>query len=203
MSNAQETKSAPSRRRKRPHQAILAATVELLETQGYKAITIEGIAQRAGVGKQTIYRWWPSKAAVVMEAYTLQSARRIPAPDLGSVRLDVQELLERLCQILSTTIAGSVVASLVAEAQMDAEFAQVFCGSFVASRQQVLRQLLERGRDRQEMPADVDLELVIDSLYGAVWFRLLNRHAPLDSQFAQELVEQTMAGIGVPNVNSV
>lgn len=197
MSAAPPGKPAPSRRRKRPHQAILTATVELLETQGYSALTIEGIAQQAGVGKQTIYRWWSSKAAVVMEAYAFQAARRIPPPDLGSVRLDVQELLARLCFILNTTIAGSVIASLIAEAQIDPDFALAFREGFTAVRRQVLRELLERGRLRGELRADVNLELVIDGLYGAVWFRLLNQHAPLDSHFVQELVDQLMAGIGL------
>ena len=96
----------------------------MLETQGYQALTIEGIAQKAGVGKQTIYRWWSSKAAIVMEAYTQKASQRIPLPDTGSVCLDVQELLERLFTILTTSSAGKVVASLIAEAQLDSEFAQ-------------------------------------------------------------------------------
>lgn len=190
-------KSPPSRRRKQPHQAILAATVELLETQGYRALTIEGIAQKAGVGKQTIYRWWSSKAAIVMEAYAQKASQRIPLPDLGSVDLDVQELLERLLAILATTSAGKVVTSLIAEAQFDSEFARAFRAGFVEKRRQALRELLERGRDRGQLRADVDLELAIDSLYGAVWFRLLNQHAPLDSKFAKDLVAQLMASIGV------
>ncbi len=189
------TATTPSRRRKRPHQAILAATVELLETQGYQALTIEGIAQKAGVGKQTIYRWWSSKAAIVMEAYTQKASQRIPLPDTGSVCLDLQELLERLFTTLTTSSAGKVVASLIAEAQLDSEFAQAFREGFVATRRQALRELLERGRDRGQLRADCDVELVIDTLYGAAWFRLLNQHAPLDSKFAKDLVDQLMASI--------
>ena len=197
MSVAPTAKPVPSRRRKRPHQAILAATIELLETEGYKALTIEGIAQKAGVGKQTIYRWWPSKAAIVMEAYTQKASQRIPLPDRGSVYLDLQELLKRLFLVLTTTSAGAVVSSLIAEAQMDLEFAQSFRDGFIETRRQAMRELLERGRDRGELRADVDIELVIDALYGPVWLRLLNKHAPLDNQFAEELVDQLRVGIGV------
>ncbi len=196
MPVAPTAKNTPSRRRKRPHQAILAATVELLETEGYKALTIEGIAQKAGVGKQTIYRWWPSKAAIVMEAYTQKASERIPLPDRGSVYLDLQELLKRLFLVLTTTSAGAVMSSLMAEAQIDAEFAQTFRDGFIATRRQVMRELLERGRDRGELRADVDLELVIDALYGSMWYRLLNKHAPLNNQFAEELVDHLRVGIG-------
>jgi AcrR family transcriptional regulator len=196
MPVAPTAKNTPSRRRKRPHQAILAATVELLETEGYKALTIEGIAQKAGVGKQTIYRWWPSKAAIVMEAYTQKASERIPLPDRGSVYLDLQELLKRLFLVLTTTSAGAVMSSLMAEAQIDSEFAQTFRDGFIATRRQVMRELLERGRDRGELRADVDLELVIDALYGSMWYRLLNKHAPLNNQFAEELVDQLRVGIG-------
>jgi AcrR family transcriptional regulator len=197
MSVAPTAKPTPSRRRKRPHQAILAATVELLETEGYKALTIEGIAQKAGVGKQTIYRWWPSKAAIVMEAYAQKAYQQIPLPDHGSVYLDLQELLKRLFLVLTTTSAGAVMSNLMAEAQIDLEFAQAFRDDFIATRRQAMCELLERGRDRGELRADVDLELVIDTLYGPMWYRLLNKHAPLDNQFAKELVDQLRVGIGI------
>src|SRR3954471_7262811 len=79
------------RRSNKSHKAILQAALDLLEQDGYRALTIEAIAARAGVGKQTIYRWWPSKAAVVLEAFTVNAATQIPQPNTGSLQQDLQK----------------------------------------------------------------------------------------------------------------
>jgi AcrR family transcriptional regulator len=117
--------ASPVRRRsQRSHQAILSAATELLKENGYLGVSIEAIAASAGVGKQTIYRWWPSKADVVMEAVAFQLARDIPVPDTGSVESDLQAFLQRLFTVFATTGAGRTVAGLMAEAQTNPEFAQ-------------------------------------------------------------------------------
>src|SRR5262249_49741082 len=104
------------RRSQQSHQAILAATLALLGDGGYRAATIEGIAARAGVGKQTIYRWWPSRAALVMEAYEQRVVGRELKPDTGSLREDVCLLLVHIGRVFETTSAGAIVTSLAAEA---------------------------------------------------------------------------------------
>ncbi|BAY43307.1 transcriptional regulatory protein TetR family [Scytonema sp. HK-05] len=202
LENTEKTISvckAPTTRRRnyRSHQAILKATAELLEEKGYREICIEAIAARAGVGKQTIYRWWSSKAAVIMEAYSDQTAQNIPTPDTGSVREDLYQILRQLFVVLTTTTAGTAVTGLIAEAQLDANLAEAFREQFIKCRRAATRTILERGVNRGELRPDLNLELVIDAIYGPVWYRLLLKHAPLDDAFAEELVNFLIAGIVV------
>ncbi|NMG08412.1 TetR/AcrR family transcriptional regulator [Brasilonema sp. UFV-L1] len=183
------------RRNQRSHQAILKATAELLEEKGYRDICIEAIASRAGVGKQTIYRWWPSKAAVVMEAYSEKATQNIPTPDTGSVKQDLYQILQQLFAILTTTTTGTAVTGLIAEAQMDASLAEAFREQFIKCRRAATRTILERGIARGELRPDLNLELVIDTIYGPIWYRLLLKHATLDDAFAEELVNFLIVGI--------
>ena len=187
--------SVMRRRNQRSHQAILKATAELLEEKGYRDICIEAIASRAGVGKQTIYRWWPSKAAVVMEAYSEKATQNIPTPDTGSVKQDLYQILQQLFAMLTTTTTGTAVTGLIAEAQMDASLAEAFREQFIKCRRAATRTILERGIARGELRPDLNLELVIDTIYGPIWYRLLLKHAALDDAFAEELVNFLIVGI--------
>lgn len=183
------------RRNQRSHQAILKAAAELLEEKGYGDICIEAIANRAGVGKQTIYRWWPSKAAVIMEAFSAKATQNIPTPDTGSVKQDLYQILQQLFAVLTTTTTGEAVTGLIAEAQMDATFASAFREQFIKCRRAATRIILERGITRSELRPNLNLELVIDAIYGPIWYRLLLKHARLDDAFAEELVNFLIVGI--------
>ncbi|ARV63137.1 hypothetical protein BZZ01_20965 [Nostocales cyanobacterium HT-58-2] len=183
------------RRNQHSHQAILKAATELLEEKGYGGVSIEAIAARAGVGKQTIYRWWSSKAAVIMEAYTSEAARNVPTPETGSVKEDLCQILRQLFTILTTTTTGTAVTGLIAEAQIDPNVVEAFREQFVKSRRESTRTILEQGIARGELRSDLNLELVIDVMYGPIWYRLLLKHAPLDDVFAEELVNLVMVGI--------
>jgi AcrR family transcriptional regulator len=183
------------RRSERSHEAIIAATQQLLVERSYPELTIEGIAARAGVGKQTIYRWWPSKAALVLEAY-LAGSEAVPLPAEGATaREDVRALLGWLIAVLAQPIGGHVVAGLVADLQHDAELAQGFHRDVVPARRQAMLAALERARNRGEIGADADLELAVDALHGAVFYRLLLSGEPLDVDFADRLAEQALAGL--------
>ncbi|MDF5718343.1 MAG: TetR/AcrR family transcriptional regulator [Rhizonema sp. NSF051] len=184
------------RRSERSHQAILKAAAELLEEKGYGSVCIEAIATRAGVGKQTIYRWWSSKAAVIMEAYAAQAAGNFPTPDTGKVEEDLYQILRQLFTILTTTL-GSAVAGLVAEAQTDSNVAEAFRDLFLADHREAIRTVLSQGITSGEIRPDLNLELGIDAIYGPIWYRLLVKHAPLDDAFAEELVNLVMEGIQV------
>jgi AcrR family transcriptional regulator len=188
-------KPSTRRRNQHSHEAILKAASELLEEKGYGSVSIEAIATRAGVGKQTIYRWWSSKAAVIMEACAVQATSEISTPDTGSVQEDLYTILQQLFHLLTKTPTGSAIAGLIAEAQTDSEVAKVFHEQFVQSRRQVTYTILERGITRGELRADLNLELATDAIYGPVWYRLLLKHAPLDDAFAKELVNLAMVGI--------
>jgi AcrR family transcriptional regulator len=183
------------RRSERSHEAIIAATQRLLVERSYPELTIEGIAARAGVGKQTIYRWWPSKAALALEAY-LAGSEGVPLPAEGkTAREDVRALLGWLIAVLAQPIGGHVVAGLVADLQHDADLAEGFHLDVVPARRRPMLAALERASARGEIRADVDLGLAVDALHGAVFYRLLLSGEPLDDDFADHLAEQALAGL--------
>ena len=163
---------------------------------GYARVTIEGIAARAGVGKQTIYRWWPSKAALVLEAYLSGSdAVRSPSPQSGSTQQRIAELLDWLAAVLAEPTGGRVVAGLLGDLQHDPELAEGFRREVVPARRRAMVATLERARGRGELRADADLELAVDTLHGAVFYRLLLSGEPLDARFSADLAAQVLAGL--------
>lgn len=196
QNNSQQLKSgdAKKRRSEQSYHAILESSLTILAEKGYKALTIEGIAAKARVSKQTIYRWWSSKAAIVLEALTNHAQKQLPIPDSGSVRDDLEVFLNATFRELSQE-SGQIVRGLMAEAQFDSEFGCRFREDFIAVRRKVLLCVLRRGQERGEISHQVDLELIVDLLYGPMWYRLLNQHAPLDEDFARHLLNQLFAGL--------
>jgi AcrR family transcriptional regulator len=184
------------RRSERSHKAIITATQDLLVERGYRKLTIEAVAARAGVGKQTIYRWWPSRAALVLEAYVAGSdAVSLPPPDSGSTREDVRALIGWLAAVLAQPTGGRVVAGLVGDLQHDADLAEGFQRDVVPARRQAMLAALERGRERGEIGPDADLNLAVDTLHGAVFYRLLLSGEPLDAEFAERVADQVLDGL--------
>jgi AcrR family transcriptional regulator len=180
-----ETPTPGRRRSDQAHRAILQATMDVLEQEGYRAMTIEAIAARAGVGKKTIYRWWPSKAAVALEALTAYTNTHVPFLDTGSLRRDLLAYFERSFPSLQGE-AGRLLRGLVSEAQLDPEFARELQRIFIVPRREALVALLQRGVQRGELAADTNLDALADMIYGAKWYRFLLYPAPLDQAFAQE-----------------
>lgn len=198
-SRSSGTTARPGRpRSSTSHTAILAAAFKLLRQKGYRSVTIEGIAAEAGVGKQTIYRWWPSKAAVVLEAFARYTTGRITMPDTGNVQGDLEAFLVQAFDML-TRESGQLVRSLMSEALLDDEFAVSMRDIFIASRRSALREILNNGIERGEVASDADIELTIDLIYGPMWYRLLNNHAPLDLKFAEQLSEMIAGFMGRPD----
>ena len=153
---------AASRPRGRPrsvtcHQAILRATMELLTEFRYADVTMEGIAARAGVSKQTLYNWWPSKARLAMEAYAATAATRIPEPDTGSTQEDLQRLLCFTCQVLGRgeTSLGATLAGLIAAAQSDEEVGCELRETLIGARRRVATRVLTRRGDLVLMDSPV------------------------------------------------
>jgi AcrR family transcriptional regulator len=163
--------------------AILAAAIDELTERGYSQLSIEGIAARAGAGKQTIYRWWPSKADVVLDAVLDLAATRITVPDEGSLHADLDAFLAATFRQRGER---PVLVGLMAEALLDPAFAVQFRDRFLFGRRDALRTVLTRASDRGEIAADVDPELLLDVVFGVLWYRLLD-HAPLDEDTGRQL----------------
>jgi AcrR family transcriptional regulator len=178
-------------------QAILDATFRLLTDPGGPAVTIDAIAAEAGVGRQTIYRWWPTKGAVVADALARHALRTVPARETGSFREDLVAFLTDSFVGLADERLANRLRQIVAAAQEDENVAQVLA-DFTASRRNVLRELMERGRDGGELSPDADLDMLVDMAYGVLYYRLLVRHAPLDARAARVLAAQLMAAAPAP-----
>jgi AcrR family transcriptional regulator len=165
-------------------QAILAAALDELRDRGYAALTVEGIATRSGAGKPTIYRWWPSKADVVLDALLDQAAAESPVPDEGSLPAD---LLAFLNATFRQHDQRPILIGLMAQALLDPVFAKAFRDRFLFSRRAALREILDRAVDRGEVARDVDPELLVDVVYGVLWYRLMLDHLPLDETAGKQL----------------
>ncbi|MFC7731305.1 TetR/AcrR family transcriptional regulator [Actinomadura keratinilytica] len=163
-----------------------------LEEHGYAALTVQGIAARAGVGKQTIYRWWQSKADVVLDALIDMADTHIAVPDRGSLPEDLMAFLKAT---FDQRGRRPVLIGLMAQALLDPAFARAFRDRFLASRRAAMRKILERAATRGEVAPDIDPETVIDVVYGVLWYRLMLNHAPLDETASSQISDLLLRGI--------
>jgi AcrR family transcriptional regulator len=181
-------------RSERAHRAILQAANDLLESEEFAAVTVEAIAERAGVSKATVYRWWPNRAAVVMDGFLSIVSSQVPFPHTGRAREDIRIHMRRLAEAFSGKI-GSTVAALIAEGQSDPELAEALRSRWLSVRREEARDILELGIERGELRDDIDPEVAVDVLYGPIYYRLLVGHAPLDNDFADALADHVFAGL--------
>lgn len=173
---------------------ILRTTADLLRSGRFTELTVDLIAAEAGVSKATIYRWWPNKAALAIDAFLIDHTPGVPFPDTGSTREDLRQGVLALVVLWTHTPTGPIIASLMAEAQKDAALEEAIRSRFLAPRRAVAKPILQRGIDRGELRADLDLEVFLDAIYGPIYHRLLSRHAPLDTSFANRLIDLLFDG---------
>jgi AcrR family transcriptional regulator len=179
-------------RTSRSHKEIMAAALELLSERGYMAVTIEAIATRAGAGKQTIYRWWSSKAALYLSLYEELIPPGVLDINTGSLKADLEGLFLSLFKLYRETGIDAALCGLIAEMGRDETHAKAMREKFVAGRRLIMKQILERALHRGELRQGSDPAFIADMITGAIWFRLLLGHAPLDVAFAYELTRQVM-----------
>ncbi|MEW9699802.1 TetR/AcrR family transcriptional regulator [Paenibacillus sp. SI8] len=195
MENQPSEKSPLGRpRSEQARQAIMNATLSLLKTEGYKKLTMEGIAKAAGVGKPTLYRWWPNIPTIVMEAVQLQAISGIVLAETDSLRSDLLQYLGQTCQLFNGYL-GEILRCLMAEAQLNPDFAIVFREELIQTRRTKLIEIIERGVSRNPLRSELNLEFLADLGYGPIWYRLLNGHAALDEPFVHSIVDQIIYNI--------
>ena len=157
---------------------------------------MDAVAERAGVSKATIYRWWPTKETLALDAlYYEWSAATSPGRDTGSLRGDLLSLLRPWVRLISTRPYGRVVAALITEAGTDPVFAQEYRMRLVEPRRDDGRAVLARAVERGEVAAGVNVEVALDLLYGALYHRLLHGHAPLTDRFVCDVIDTMLAGL--------
>jgi AcrR family transcriptional regulator len=179
----------PGRKRSEAsRQAILAAAADLIAEMGYGALTIEKIAQRAGTGKQTIYRWWPSKADVVMEALAAKADLQLQVANAGSLEADLRTALRASFALARKPEVTDLLRALMAEALIDPAFAERFLAQFLHRRRRALRVIFDRAVERGDLPPAVPVDTLLDVVLGTLWYRVMAVPAPLDDTLADELV---------------
>lgn len=184
----------PGRPRDARHdQAILDATLAILLEQGYRGVTIEGVAARAGVGRPTIYRRWPSKPAVVVAALVQSNRLALPAPDTGSLRNDLIAVQRHQVERMNAPDARRVTAGLIADLADDPDLADTYVSQFLAPRRASVWQVLQRGVDRGEFDADVDFAFIYDLLVGPLFMRAVVWGQPLAPDAAEKTADVVLA----------
>ncbi len=191
---AEEPKARGRRRSVEAETAILKATLYLLERQPLRKVTADAIARRAGVSKATIYKWWPNKSLVALDAYLTGMAEQVVMPDTGSAELDFTRQLKSVMAFYTSSL-GKLFCQFLAEGQSDAEFLALFRERFLYARRDAARVMWQRGVDRGEIRKEIDSEIVLDLIYGPMIFRLLAGHGSLAEAESEAVVEAVFGGI--------
>ena len=178
--------------------AILTATLDLLAERGLAAMSIEEVAARAGVGKTTIYRRWPSKGLLALDAFVASFREEQAQPDTGTLRGDMLAALRAWVRAVTQTPMGSMLTGLIAEAQHDPELRGAWRDRVLEPLREQHRVMLDRAIARGEIPPSVDRDVVLDLFFGAAEHRLLLGHLPMTDEFIAEVVDVILDGVARP-----
>ena len=187
-------KRAPGRpRSEEARLSILRSTSKLLAKQGFSELTIEAVAAHAGVGKATVYRWWPDKAALVADAFASSTTHKLHFPDTGSLRKDMSGQMRQLIKIFRSR-RGRIVSAMLGAGQSDSSLIAAFRERFLKPRRREAYATLRRGIQRGELRKNIDMDLLLDSLYGPIYMRFLIGHDKLTPEFVEGLCELALSG---------
>jgi AcrR family transcriptional regulator len=173
---------------------VLSAAREILQHDGYAGLTMERVAAESGVAKTTLYRRWPTKAALCMALYLDVAGRELRDPNTSDVALDLKHIADTVVNLQKKTVAGPAFIGLIAEAQLSPDTRTAFLAEFADRRREITRRVLRRAIQRRQLRANTDIDLVIDVIGGATTFRLLQGHAPLNKKFTSDLVDLVLSG---------
>jgi AcrR family transcriptional regulator len=185
-------------RSERARDAILSAAAQLLDEVGFASMTIEEVAARAGAGKATIYRHWPTKGTLAMDAMMAEIDPAAPFPDTGSAAEDFRLQIRAVARVFNRPRIRHTLTGVVFESQTDPGLRNAFVERYMNPRRDQARAVIRRGIARGEIRANFDQEILFDQLYGALYFRLLVSGQPLNRRFTDELVDQAFAGLSPP-----
>jgi AcrR family transcriptional regulator len=172
-------------------EAILEAAVDVFAEVGLEALTMEGVAARAGVGKNTLYRRYPNKLDLVVSAVRCYTKVGAPAPDTGTTRGDLRAIVDDLVAIVTDTPMGRMLPTLVAARARVPEL-DVAYSEIVADKRARSSAVVQRGIERGDLRADADVEAVVDCLVSPIFYRFLVTHAPLDARFRASVTETAL-----------
>jgi AcrR family transcriptional regulator len=176
------------------------AVYALLQEKSVRDVSMDEIAKRAGVGKPTLYKWWPSKAALVMAMFHERIARKREPSGVKTAEDSIRSNVRRLIREFNG-LFGKVMGELIAEGQSEPEILRDLREQHMLPRRLATIAEIERAKASGEFSPDLDPELLIDAIFGALYFRFLLRMAPLTDRSGQELVDQVLRGARISSVN--
>ncbi|GAA2016459.1 TetR-like C-terminal domain-containing protein [Microbacterium ulmi] len=174
---------------------VLSAVGELLLAEGLTDFTIERVARLSGVSKTTIYKWWPSRGALALDGYFHAVEPTLAFPDTGDIRADLTSQLHAFGRLVGETPAGRLLAELIGAAQTDAELAAAYRALYSFERRHIAVARMQRAQASGQLRADVDPQVVVDQLWGAVYHRLLIPDEPITTTFIDALLDNLLDGI--------
>jgi AcrR family transcriptional regulator len=187
--NSNGSKRPPGRpRSEEARTSIQRSTLKLLAERGFPELTIEAVAAHANVAKATVYRWWPDKAALIADAFASSTTRDLHFPDTGSVRSDMSQQMQQLVKVFRSR-RGKIVSAMLGAGQSDGSLIAAFRERFLKPRRQEAYATLKRGILRGQLKKNVDMDLLLDSLYGPIYMRSLIRHNSLTPEFVEGICE--------------
>ena len=186
-------KGRPPSDRATSHAVIMDAVYSLLQKKSVRDLTMEEVAKRAKVGKPTLYKWWSTKAALVLAMLCERMAPNLEKPSDLTAEESLQFRVRSLVDAFSGPF-GKIVAGLIAEGQSEPAIRQAFFNRWVSPRRTATIADLQRGKNVGELRSDTEPDLLNDAIFGAIYYRLLLRSAPLTRRFGEEVVEQVIRG---------
>jgi AcrR family transcriptional regulator len=180
----------------------LKAALYLLERKPLRQVTTDAIARRAGVSKATIYKWWPNKSMVALDAYLGGMTERVAIPDTGSAETDFKVQLKSVTAFYRSPL-GRLFGQFIAEGQSNPGFLALFRERFLYARRDAARVMWRRGVDRGEIRKEIDGEIVLDLVYGPMVFRLLAGHGSLNDHESEAMIEAIFGGLRQPGYVSI
>jgi AcrR family transcriptional regulator len=175
------------------HEAIMDAVYALLQEKSVRDLTMEEVAKRARVGKPTLYKWWPTKATLVLAMLCERMAPNLAMPTTLTAEESLRLRVWRLIEVFNGSF-GKIVAGLIAEGQSEPALRQEFFDRLVSPRRDATIADLQRGKKAGELRPDTDPDLLNDTIFGAIYYRFLLHSGPLTRRFGEELVEQVIRG---------
>jgi AcrR family transcriptional regulator len=176
------------------HAAIMDAVYELLQEKSARDLSMEAVAKRAGVGKPTLYKWWPSKASLIFAMFHERMVDKVEAPQATSAEAAIRAKVRHLISAFNG-LFGKVMAELIAEGQSDPTVLHELYESHISLRRASTIADIERGKSAGEFPADIDSELLVDAIFSPMYYRLLLRLTPLTQQYGDNLIDQVLRGL--------
>ncbi len=187
----------PRREMAQAHDHILDTVHSMLQVTSVRQLTMEAVAKQAGVGKPTLYKWWPSKAALVFAMFDERLVKLPNPPASKSAKDAITDRVERMIAEFQG-LFGRVMAELIAEGQSDPDVLHELYARHIDLRRAHMLEDIERGKANGELRRDTDAEVLVDQILGPIYFRLLLRLKPMDDAWGKVLVEQALRGARAP-----